>query len=666
MRLPRRPALTALLLTFATAVSAQTPAKPDPLALSAESFFTPDAIQDVELSPSGRWMLMRELNAEGRTQLTVLDLENQEPGRIVAKFSRLDVVSASWVSDDWMIFSVRDGVSRHEKATGRGLGSVNRDGTQMRELIKKDFNTISRMGSKALEPNHSVIGSGAPGTNEIVVEEHHYNANYSEITHTTPRALNVATGATRSLLKGRPAPPGKMSSWLIDRMGHARVAVGTEGLMTRVYWADAGSGQWRKIAEYPTLHADFVPEYIDEKDQLYVSVVNPKTGLSEIRKFDFTASQPVGEPLIALPGFDAEGVNPIQDPGSNIVHGLRLLTDAQSVAWFNPTMQKIQAKTDELLPNRVNILFCRPCSSPKVVLIYSYSDTTPGDYLLYHPATDKFERIAEVRPGHKRELMANKELYRAKARDGADLPVWITKHEGVQGARPAVLLVHGGPWVRGSEWDYDPRAQFLATRGYVVIEPEFRGSKGYGYRHFRAGWKQWGQLMQDDVADALKFAVDKGWVDSKRVCIAGGSYGGYSALMGLARHRQLYKCGIAWVAVTDPRLMFSVHWSDISDDAKQYRMPELIGDPEKDAAMLKANAPIELAWSIKAPVLLAYGAIDRRVPLIHGEKMREALTGAGAQPEWVVYDDEGHSFARPATQIDFWRRVERFLGQHLR
>lgn len=263
--------------------------------------------------------------------------------------------------------------------------------------------------------------------------------------------------------------------------------------------------------------------------------------------------------------------------------------------------------------------------------------------------------------------MANSELYRTKARDGAELPVWITKVEGQAAApRPAVVLVHGGPWERATSWHWDPEAQFLATRGYVVIEPEFRGSAGYGDRHHRAGWKQWGQRMQDDVTDALKFAVDKGWVDPKRVCIAGGSYGGYSALMGLAKDPGLYQCAVAWAAVSDPRMMYTVHWSDISDRNKSFTMPEMMGDLEKDADMLKANAPIELASRIKAPVMLAHGLLDRRIPIVYSEKLREALIEAGNKPEWVVYDAEGHGWRRPATRIDFWQRVERFLGKHLK
>lgn len=134
-----------------------------------------------------------------------------------------------------------------------------------------------------------------------------------------------------------------------------------------------------------------------------------------------------------------------------------------------------------------------------------------------------------------------------------------------------------------------------------MIEPEFRGSVGYSFEHFKAGWKQWGRAMQDDVTDALRFAAAKGWADAAHACIVGSSYGGYAALWGLAKDPDLYRCGIAHVAVTDPRHMFDFHWNDISSDAKQYSLSVLLGDPKADAEMLAAVSPLEHAQRIKAP-----------------------------------------------------------------
>jgi dipeptidyl aminopeptidase/acylaminoacyl peptidase len=210
--------------------------------------------------------------------------------------------------------------------------------------------------------------------------------------------------------------------------------------------------------------------------------------------------------------------------------------------------------------------------------------------------------------------------------------------------------------------------QFLASRGYVVIEPEFRGSTGYGEAHFKAGFKQWGQAMQDDVADALLWAQQQGLASSK-ACIAGASYGGYSTLMGLVRHPELYRCGISYLAVTDLELLLKGSWfvnDDTSGLSRKHTLPQKIGDLQTDAEMIRANSPVRQAARIKAPVLLAMGELDVRVPLTHGTRMKEALEAAGNPPEWVVYPGEGHGWALPKHRIDFAERVERFLAQHLK
>jgi dipeptidyl aminopeptidase/acylaminoacyl peptidase len=311
----------------------------------------------------------------------------------------------------------------------------------------------------------------------------------------------------------------------------------------------------------------------------------------------------------------------------------------------------------------VNRLQCGRCDQ---VLVYSYSDQEPGDCLLYKKASNEWVRMGSVRPKLDSAVMARQTFHRIKARDGADLPVWVTIPAGSDShARAAVVLVHSGPWSRGGAWGWSAEPQFVASRGYVVIQPEFRGSVGYGDRHFRAGFRQWGQAMQDDLSDALQFAVKQGWVDPSRVCIAGGDYGGYATLMGLAKRPEEFRCGVAWAAISDARLMFSVHGSDISLDAKKYSMTTMIGDPEKDAAMLAAVAPLTQAERVKAPLLLAYGALDRRVPVEHGEQMRAALRKAGRDPEWVVYNNEGHGWWLAETRRDFWSRVETFLARHL-
>ena len=199
----------------------------------------------------------------------------------------------------------------------------------------------------------------------------------------------------------------------------------------------------------------------------------------------------------------------------------------------------------------------------------------------------------------------------------------------------------------------------------VVIEPEFRGSMGFGSRLFRAGWKQWGLGMQDDLADAAQWAVKQGFADEKRMCIAGASYGGYATLMGLIKHPELFRCGVAWVGVSDIDLLYSNDWSDVSDVWKTHGMPKLVGDRVKDAAQLAATSPLRRAAELRQPLLMAYGSDDRRVPLEHGTKMRDALRPHHRHVEFVVYPGEGHGFMLESSNIDFWTRVDTFLARQL-
>jgi len=254
-----------------------------------------------------------------------------------------------------------------------------------------------------------------------------------------------------------------------------------------------------------------------------------------------------------------------------------------------------------------------------------------------------------------------------KARDGLDIPALLTVPKGGEGKNlPMVVVVHGGPWVPHEGWGYDPEAQFLASRGYVVLQPQFRGTQGLGWKHFSSSFKQWGRTMQDDVTDGVRWAIDQGIADANRVCIYGASYGGYSTMIGLAKDPDLYKCGINYVGVTDLDLFESATWSDFAyGEFLQYEMKDMFGDMAKERSTLMAVSPVEQAAKIKAPVLMAYGAADVRVVPEHGTRMRAALEKNNRKVEWMMAEGEGHGFADPENQKLFYGAMERFLDANI-
>jgi len=667
----------ALLSLCAAAFSfAQTAPAAPPEPVPLERFFQRPAVLEAKLSPSGqRVAITTSRGGNGRIGLVVLELQPAPRALRIAQFSDADVMRFDWVSDERQVFSVVDleSGSGEDRYHAPGLYSVSADGQDYRMLVKRRGTPLVTVGDTrrdALDWNHWLLAvplqQEGVRPDEVVIGQ--LGISGKEISSVTPLWLNTRSGRTRPLATG--GAPANVLRWLFDSKGQPRLAQTRVEGRSALYWRGPGDEQWRELASSDLLRTPFTPRFVDDDGTLYVSHREGPGGYTVLSRFDFEKTAPQTPPLVRTPGFDFNGSLILDRAGSRAL-GVRADTDGEQTVWFDAALQRLQAEADARLPGRVNRISCRRCGAPDMVaLVRSYADRDPGRLWLYEAAGARWSPISAVLDQIDPARMAAVELQRIKARDGRDLPVWLTRPSGVPAGQPApaVVLVHGGPWVRGGHWRWQPMEQFLASRGYLVISPDFRGSTGYGQAHYRAGWKQWGRAMQDDVADALLWAQAQGLASSK-ACIAGGSYGGYATLMGLVRDPQLYRCGVAWVAVTDPFLFLKGSWwidDDIADSGRQYLLPELVGDAEKDAAMLTEVSPLAQAARIKAPLLLAIGEADRRVPPAHGQRLREALQAAGHPPEWVSYPDEGHSWRLVATQVDFARRFEAFLARHLK
>jgi dipeptidyl aminopeptidase/acylaminoacyl peptidase len=640
----------------------------------AEVFFRAADITEAELSPSGKRLAITSGRGGQRVGLFVIDLGSSGKPRAVAQYQDADIENIKWVNDDYLLFNASD-YSRGGGAPdgGPGLYSVHADTGRVRVLIKRkrEFIVDGDLGSRALEWNHLLLAVPAdrpsPSDEEVLVGKYTLDKD-ALIDEVEPLWLNVRSGLSRPTAFAAPANTVK---WQFDSRGEPRLAFTRKGAQRAVHWRGPGSAEWQLLVRGDLLQMPFQPFAVDDAGRLYVLHREGPAGVTVLARFDIER-QAITAPLVSTPGFDFEGQLIIEPGGA--VTGVRVHADAETTVWLDEGMKQLQAQVDQRLPGRVNRISCGRCvRADRVALVRSYSDREPGE-LWIHRATPSegqpaWQAVARLMPGIDARQMATVDLQRIVARDGRDLPVWLTlPRRGRPGdPLPAVVLVHGGPWLRGGYWRWEPMRQFLASRGYLVIEPDFRGSQGYGEAHFRAGWKQWGQAMQNDVADALLWAQKQG-LASQRACIAGASYGGYSTLMGLARHPELFRCGVAWVAVTDLSLYVSGSWwvrDDISSVGREHFIAETVGHAEKDAALIAANSPVRLAALIKAPVLLAFGELDQRVPLAHGERMRDALKKVGNEPEWVTYPREGHGFYLPSNQLDFAQRMERFLFRHL-
>jgi dipeptidyl aminopeptidase/acylaminoacyl peptidase len=620
--------------------------------LPVRDFFSADAMSQPVLSPSGNHLAVRIGGANGRYQLAVISLMPPRQVKVIAGFADADVANVSWVNDERLIFAINDLQLSYTEGRRGDLFAIDRTGEQQKRLNRDPLNGGSLM--RVLRD----------GSSDVIMRRQHWDARYRELLSVSPVRMNTITGRISSIDTGLAQPA---DAWAIDDTGQARAAESRKDGQYTEHWNAKPGAPWEVLATgtvFTRETSGFSLKSFGPNGQMYVLANTGKDGATTaLYRFDPVTRKREPEPLVAVQGFDFEGF-PIFDGKTKELIGVRYTSDATATVWFDDGMKALQADVDKRRPGMVNLINLAECGCSRWALVTSHSDRQAAQFLLYDLETKQLEPVGAARPALDARRMATRDFERIKTRDGLSMPIHVTKPAGT-GPWPTVVLVHGGPYLRGGQWGWDANSQFLASRGYLVVEPEFRGSTGYGNAWFRAGLKQWGLAMQDDVADATRWAVAQGLADPKRVCIAGASYGGYATLMGLVRDPDLYRCGLAWVGVTDINLMYDLAWSDFSEVYKQYGMPVLIGDQIKDAAQLDATSPLKQAARITQPLLLAYGGADRRVPVQHGVRFRDAVRKTNAQVEWQEYPDEGHGWYKPENRYDFWSRVETFLAKQL-
>lgn len=656
------------LLVLALCAAAPLHAAPEAALPPIERFFANPVLADAALSPNGRYLAAISGAAGRRDNLVVIDLKAKS-GKLVAGYVDVDIMHFAWVNDERLVFNVKESdIAQGSQYLAAGLYAVNRDGSNMRQLAERRGAQFVVEGGSRIErkilPWHTFMMNqhGAQDSSSIYVESYVWEDNSRELRHVNLLKLDTLTGATQTVNR-----PGRVMHWTLDQKGEPRLAMTAEKGVTTVHYLDPASNAWRVLTSYAQFQGGkgaFSPLGFGSDGTLY-AISNKGRDTKAVYKVDLTTGALSAEPLVSAPGYDIDG--DLVHAGGKLL-GLSLRTDADAIIWFDKSMQEAQKKLDLALPGTINLMSFGSRTDVEWAVVKAFSDVRPPAYYLFNVRSNAIEPLGEAYPGIDPKRMGRQDFIRYKARDGREIPALLTLPAGGAKNAPMVVLVHGGPYVRGTKWGWDPETQFLASRGYAVLEPEFRGSTGYGSAHFRAGWKQWGLAMQNDIADGARWAVGQGFADAKRICIAGASYGGYATLMGLVNDPDLYKCGIDWVGVTDINLLYDGSWSfqsDLSEEWKRYGMPDLVGDQVKDAEQLKATSPIQQAARIKAPLLLAYGGADRRVPMYHGRKFLDAVKPHNKQVEWIEYEDEGHGWRLPKNRVDFWGKVEKFLDKNI-
>lgn len=465
--------------------------------------------------------------------------------------------------------------------------------------------------------------------------------------------LDVGTGGRRLVALN----PGTVTEWLADYQGRVRVATTLEGTDTTILTRDDESSPWRAVLRHGLLDS-VEPLYFTADERAIYAASNIGRSASAIVEISLEDGREL-RVVAERPGLDLRQLS-VSERRRVPTH---VLVDAAcpSFLCLDDAHAARQRTVDARLPGHLN-RFSSCTDDEQIWTVHSSSDRLPGSHWLFDAAHNKLTHLWDSAPWIVPEAMMPVEPVSYVARDGRRIPAYLTRPRHASGPVPLVVNPHGGPWHRDS-WSFRPDVQMLANRGYAVLQPNFRGSTGFGREHWQAGFGQWGLAMQDDVEDGVQWAVDEGIADPARIAIKGASYGGYVALTGVTRTPTLFRCAVNMCGVSN--------LLTLADTIPPYwelyrRVSEItLGHPERDRERLTATSPVLHADRIQVPLLIAQGAKDPRVPRSESDRVVEALRQRGVFVEYIVKEDEGHGFLKEENRLEFYRAVERFLATHL-
>lgn len=629
--------------------------------LSVETFFRKPEFAAATLSPNGRYLAVIA-PVDGQQGLIVLDLTTRAATRMKAPNAG-DLLRVIWQNDERLVAVIGElqrasGEPPHEA----GLVAVNRDGGDSRVVaaIVPRSGAGSNVTERGFErPWYVNVLRVVEGTNDILITARERNYRSVDVYR-----YDTVSGRKTLLTVD---PPGEASHWVVDFDGVPRAAVvdDVDHDVSAWYVRKSAQDAWVKVEEAKLGRLASEPMQFDPDGKI-LYVASRRGGADRAAIHEYAVDTGTWKSAIAshpLRDLDARSSRFVADYPQRKLLGLRYADDKPAIVWFDADRARIQKAVDASLPDTVNTLQRRGDRW----IIVSASDRDPGEAYLLDAKTMRLEKVLSFEPAIDPKAMAPQRWVRYAARDGLEIPALLTLPPDAAGKRvPLVVDIHGGPNVPATRWGYDPAVQFFASRGYAVLQPQFRGTIGFGWKLRSAGYRKWGDEMQDDLEDGVKWAVAQGIADAAHVCFFGGSYGGYAAAWGAIKNAKTIRCAVAVVAVTSIDYLFDNAQTDLARLAdRSTLMVEQIGDPKTERARFRRVNPVDNADQVGVPILLAYGASDLRVPLVHGTDFRAALDRAHKDYEWVVYAGEGHGFSKDENVYDFFGRVERFLAKHL-
>ena len=619
-----------------------------------EAFGTTPIIDNVSLSTDGRFLASSYTGQ--KVSIVILDRNIKKLTQRIEfdqtlKLRSMGFISPSLIIADFSITYTERGDAEQKSEIGAVFAINALDGSSRQLLEAKTNSRIVPSSGRFI----SRVGA-APGEILMAASVLDNAAAGAAASNAVNTVLNVdpLTGKWRIIEKGI----RNTGSWMIDTEGKIRARLDFYRKDQRQELKVKRGEEWVTVFEHTDPDFSIVGLGADNQSALALGA----SGGERERLWSIPFSGGGKQPLYQDPKHDVEGT--VRDIYDRSLKGVRLGGLEQRVEWLDSAAEaRVRAIEGAMPGRRIEIFGYTP--DGKLVLAYAVSRNHPGAYYLVDFSTNRAELVGQEYPQLAKVPLGKVSNMTYPARDGYQVPAYLTMPAGREPKRlPLVVLPHGGPRARDSGVGFDWWSQFVASRGFVVLQPQFRGSTGFGQKHELAGYRQWGQLMQHDVTDGVKHLIDQGIVDADRVCIAGASYGGYAALAGAAFTPDLYRCSVSVAGVSD--LVEMLRWEEnrygVESGVVKFWRKHIGKTSDPDVAQF---SPARAADKVTSTVLMMHGVDDTVVPYVQTEFMETAMKRAKIKHEIFQLKSEDHWLSRSPSRIEMLAQLEQFLEANL-
>jgi dipeptidyl aminopeptidase/acylaminoacyl peptidase len=622
-------------------LSAQAAAAARPAARTAEDFAALPFMDGPLLSPDGT-RVASKVAIDGVLYFAIASLFGEERPKIVGSRDS-DINWWRWVNNDWLVLGIGDIVRAEGEDfyVRRALG-VSADAAKLVPLAWRE----------AAEGADDVVWIADDGTPRVrlALQKSIYLSDegfWPEVIE-----VDVSNGKSKSVVRPHP----QVASWYADGTGTVRVGIGAtnEGRSLHLLYRERDSQSFDLIDRANTRKGQklLLPSlFLPEPGQALA--VDDRDGFDALYRLDLK-TMTLGERVFAAPGYDVDGI--VADVAQGKLLGVSVTETAAKMHWLDPDLAEMQRSLDTAVPGRQATMVSMDKARERFLVHIGGADR-PGSYFFVTALGGKLQRLAHVNPRIGTGKLHPVRTIRYKARDGLEIPAVLTVPAGIEPkGLPLIVMPHGGPFTRDFEqWDW--WAQFLADRGYAVVQPNYRGSSGYGTAFAEKGEGQWGLAMQDDLNDALAFLAKEGIADPRRAAMVGASYGGYAAMRAAQRDGALYRCAASFAGVSDLQALLRY-------DSRFLNSGRGTDWLRKQAPNLRDVSPINHPEQFTIPILLVHGKKDQRVPVKQSRELAEKLGKAGKSVKYIEQAQGDHHFSRQADRLQFLTDLEAFLKQH--